>query len=236
MRKQKKLILTILLLFSFVISQTAIASAMSSTQLQEGTATGEMFYPATFYSATESQGFGPGSEVPFRTPMESGYLWKDSVEPLKVVWTFYQPGLRPIYTMEKDLTYKKQITEGTDTGKWVFADTATFTVPALAETGTWLAKSEIKMADGTVRQGVSAENSQSIYIAFPVEGGDPITNLFGAPWYFFNMKMPPLFWFPLILVWGPALFIAICFISPRVSETFKRGFGRLGEARSKWKK
>ena len=234
MRKQKKLIITIFLLLSFLIVPTT-SLAMSGIEITEGTITGEIFYPAIYYGET-IEGFGPGSEVSFRTPHESGYVWIDPIEPTKATWKIYQPGLRPFLTIEKELTFKKKMTTGEHIGMWAFADTATFIVPAFAETGTWLAKPEITMADGSIRQGVSAENPDIKYIAFPVVGGDPITNLFGSPWYLAGWKMPPVFWFPLVLIWGPALFIGICYASPKVSEVFINGIGRLKGARSKWKK
>lgn len=235
MQKRKWLNLTIFLLFFSIIAQIATASPLTGSTIQEGTTVGEIYYPTVFFGET-IEGFGPGSEVPLRTPVESEYVWIDAVEPQKATWTFYKPGLRSILTIEKEITYKKQITSGEYAGMWAFADTATFTVPALADVGSWLAKPEITMKDGTVRQGVSAESPTAIYIAFSVISGDPFTNLFEAPWYLFNIQMPPLFWFPLILVWGPALFIGICYASPRISETLKRGLDRLSEARSKWKK
>jgi len=232
MRTKKWLLVAISLTFFFLLAQTAIAT--TSIGVEKGYDTQTIEGNQVIFTDSQTS-FGPGSQVPMRTPVEGEYYWVSSVEPVKARWTFYSPGFKQVYQMEKQLSLKQRISSGEHAGKWAYADETAFTIPAFAEKGTWIAKPEVVMADGSVHSGASAEEPNIKYVGFPVtSSGGWVENLFGAPWYALNIQMPPVFWFPLILLWGPALFIGICYISPQVSETFKRGITRLQEARKKW--
>jgi len=146
-----------------------------------------------------------------------------------VTWTIYTPHFQEVTKLEHPPSTKTRVE-----GKWGWADKTAFTIPAFAEKGTWAAGCEVTFTDGT-KQTIMFGDGQYLYVGIPVtSSGDLLTNLFGAPWYLLGMKMPPVFWFPLILLWGPALFIGICYISPQISETFKKGIDRIQEARQKW--
>jgi len=222
-KKTKWLLLAISLTLFSLFSGTALGAEVIGVESSEVMLTDSMMQ------------WGPGSQLPLRSPNEPEYVWVSSVEPVKAVWTIYNPGMREITKLEHPVSLKQRIPSGEHAGKWGFADETAFTIPAFAEKGTWYAKYETHMADGSVQSGVSAENPNYKYISFSVtSSGDVITNLFGAPWYLFGMAMPPVFWFPLILLWGPAIFIGLCYISPWVSETFKKSIDRIQEARKKW--
>jgi hypothetical protein len=226
---KKKLLLIATILSIFFLTVTIVNAETESMTINEKVRN------TKYYSGTQT-GFGPGSDFPLRTPVESSYVWISSVEPVKTVWTIYQPGLQPVYTFEKTVSYKQRITTGEHAGKWAVADEAVFTIPCFATKGDWLAKPVIYLEDGSTITGVSAENTQAKYIAFSItSSGDFFTNLFGSPWYFLNMRMPPLFWFPMIILWGPALFIGICYASPKISDAFIGGVSKLRESRRKWK-
>lgn len=222
----KKLLLLTLSLFLFC---STVASAELDTRVEDGTIINDVYYSST------QTGFSPGSEVPVRTPVESGYSWISSVEPVKATWKFYTPNLELVYTIEKPLSFKQRIPSGEYAGKWAFADDAVFTIPAFSQKGNWLAKPEITLTDGSTISGVSADNPNAKYIAIPItSSGDGISNFFTAPWYGFGIQFPPLFWFPLSIFWIPALFVGIAFISPQISETLANSFTKLKEARNKW--
>lgn len=153
--------------------------------------------------------FGPGSDVPVRDPFESGYVWISTVEPVKAKWSIYDPSMHLVTTIEHIPTIKQKLTTGEHTGKWAFGDATTFTLPAFASKGNWIARCEYIMADGSTHPG---SGLLGIPCTLP---GDIIGSIFSHPWYFFGMKMPAIFWFPLIIVWAPALFILVCLVFTR---------------------
>ncbi|MBS3748186.1 MAG: hypothetical protein KGY67_00615 [Candidatus Thermoplasmatota archaeon] len=222
----KKLLLLTLSLFLFC--STSVIAEIDTT-FEDGKTIENVYHSST------QTGFGPGSDVPVRTPVESGYSWVSSVEPVKATWKFYTPNFQLVYTIEKQVSFKQKIQSGEHAGKWAFADDAVFRIPAFAQKGNWLAKPEITLSDGSKISGVSADNPNAKYIAIPVtSSGNAINNLFTAPWYGLGFQFPPLFWFPLGILWIPALFVGIAFISPQISETLSDSFKKLKEARSKW--
>jgi len=216
-----------LMIALFVASSIAIATIPTAVKM-------------TKVGLTESQiKYGPGSEVPLRTPIERNYVWIVSVEPIKVRWTYYDPLMHRVYTEEHPPTLKNKITSGEHAGKWAVADMTAFTIPAFATKGNWYAKPEIILANGQIMEGVSAENPEAIYITFPVtESGTIWDNLFNAPWYAFGIKFPAIFWFPLSLFWIPGVFVVICAIFTHSITGFVdviKGAIRAGrEARRRW--
>lgn len=152
--------------------------------------------------------FGPGSDVPVRDPFESGVVWLSNVEPVKAKWHIYDPGMHLVTTMEHVPSIKQRGSWQVDsrTFTWAFGDTASFTLPAFAAKGTWIAKCEYTMADGSTYSG---SGLLGIPCTLP---GDLIGNIFSYPWYLAGMKMPAIFWFPLIIFWAPALFILVCIV------------------------
>lgn len=165
--------------------------------------------------------FGPGSDVPLGDPFESGYVWISDVEPVKAKWTIYDPGMHQVTVVEHIPSIKQKITSGEHTGKWAYGDRSAFTLPAFASKGTWLAKVEYEMADGTTRSGGSAEDPNVKYIGIPCTlSGDWFGNFFLYPYYFFGMKMPALFWFPFAFLWVPAVFILILIVWTRSVKGF----------------
>ena len=217
------------LIITSLIGFSAIATAISTTAVE-----------MTDVGLTDSQiRYGPGSEVPLRTPIERNYVWITSVEPVRVKWTYYDPLMHRVYTEEHPPTLKNKITSGEYAGHWAVADMTAFTIPAFATRGNWYAKPEIILANGQIIEGVSAENPQAVYISFPVtESGTIWDNLFNAPWYAFGIKFPAIFWFPLSLFWIPAIFIIVCAIFTRSITGFvdviKGAIRAAKEARRRW--
>jgi len=219
MRTKKWLFVAIYLTFFFLIAQTALATQITNTDTVQ----------VTDAELLTGSSFGPGSSFPLFAPNNIGYVYVTSKEPMKVAWTIYDPGYVEVTTIEHVPSTKYR--DGTD---WHWADKTAFVIPAFAEKGTWLAGCEVTFVDGSKATVMFGDNGEYLYIGIPVDdSGDWVKNLFGAPWYLFGMQMPPVFWFPLILLWGPALFIGICFISPNIAETFRRGLAKLQEARGK---
>lgn len=217
MRKNKWLLLAIFLSFFFMFAQTASATQVTET------------VQVTEAELTTSSTFGPGSSYPLFAPMSTGYVYVTQKEPIKITWTIYDPGFVEVTKLEHTPTTKYQ-----NGNEWQWADRTAFIVPAFAKKGTWLAGCEVTFVDGTKATVMFGDNGEYLYQGMQIgSSGDAVTNFFYAPWYLFGMQMPPVFWFPLILLWGPALFIGICFISPQVAETFRRGLARLQEARRK---
>ena len=166
--------------------------------------------------------FGPGSDIPLSSPFESGYVWISTVEPVKAKWTIYDPGMHQITVIEHIPAIKQRITTGEHAGKWAFGDSTSFTLPAFASKGAWLAKCDYVMADGSILPlPISAEDSNIKYIAMPCTlPGDWFGNIFLYPQYFFGMKMPALIWMPFAFFWIPALFIIVLIIWTRSVSGF----------------
>lgn len=219
MRTKKWLILAISLTFFFLASQMALGA---QTEITETTR-------VTDAELLSGSSFGPGSSFPLFAPNNIGYVYVTSKEPVKVTWTIYDPGYSELTKIEHVPSTKYQ--DGTN---WRWADKTSFIIPAFAEKGTWLASCEVQFVDGSRATVMFGDEGEYLYIGIPVDSsGDLATNFFGAPWYFFGIQMPPLFWFPLIILWGPALFIGICFIFPQVAETFEKAIARVKGARKR---
>lgn len=218
MRKNKWLLLAISLTFFFLLAQTALATQITETDAVQ----------ITDAEMLTGSGFGPGSSYPLFAPNKIGYVYVTSKEPMEITWTIYNPGFVEVTKISH--TPSTKIQDGT---QWQWADKTAFVIPAFAKVGTWLAGCEVTFVDGSKATVMFGDNGEFLYIGIPVDNsGDWLTNLFGAPWlYFNNVKMPPVFWFPLCLVWGPLLFIGICFASPKTAELFRRGLAKLQEAR-----
>ena len=122
-----------------------------------------------------------------------------------------------VTTIEHIPSVKQKLTTGEHAGKWAYADRSAFTIPAFASKGTWIAKCDYIMADGsTDARPISAEDSDIRYQAIPCTlPGDWFGNVFLYPWYLVGIKMPALFWFPLALFWLPAMFILILIVWTR---------------------
>jgi hypothetical protein len=216
MKSNKWLKLVITLSLFFLLTQTVLAVTITDSDTLE----------ISDVQYTSSTGFGPGSSIPLSAPVDVGYVYITSKEPVQVTWTIYAPGFKEVTT----LTHPPS-TKGQQDGQWYFADNTAFVVPAFAEKGTWICSLDVKFSDGS---SGSVGFGDYTYLGFPVtSSGDIFTNLFGAPWYLSGIMMPPIFWFPLIILWGPALFIGICFIFPQLAETFKKGISRVQGARGK---
>lgn len=196
---QKTITIGILLMLAiFSLSFSASAVDVTSIEMDE-------------IDIQEGSGFGPGSEIPLYSPFESGYVWVSGIEPVKAIWTIYNPVFQPVTTIEHIPSIKSQQTDGT----WHFGDRSAFTIPAFAMKGSWLAKCEFLMADGTKLTLGSAENMDIIYMGYPVDRSDDFASIFIAPWYLFGMAFPPLFFFPGFLLWVPIIYIAFCAIFSR---------------------
>lgn len=180
---------------------------------------------------------GPGSNIPFYDPIANNEqrVWLSNVEPSTATWSFYDPNLIRVYEETHTVSIKEQgpFNVNGNTYQWVFADRTTFTVPAFAKQGTWIAMVTYTYTDG------SSMSSSTNYGA-EVSGSDVIGSLFVAPWYFFNMKMPPLFWFPGILLWLPAILVIVSAIFTRTFGGFvtiiKGAVDAGREARGSWKR
>lgn len=166
--------------------------------------------------------YGPGSDAPLSSPFESGYVWISTVEPIKAKWTIYDPTVHRVTTITHVPTIKQKITTGEHAGKWMFADRSAFTLPAFASKGTWLAKCEYELADGsTLSLPVSAVDSNIMYIGIPCTlSGSMFGNVFLYPWYLAGMKMPAYFWLPLGPAWGIAVFVLILIVWTRSIKGF----------------
>ncbi len=231
MNARRNVLLATIFLFFFTVAGAIAVSAqtqsLQSVELQD----------VGFTSS--DMAFGPGSDIPLQCPLETGYAWISSVEPNVARWKIYDPTFHLIYTFEHPPAFKKKITQGEYAGKWAFADSTSFTVPAFAKKGSWLAKPEFVLADGTVVEGVSAENPEAKYLALPVTlSGSVIDNIFIAPNYFFGIKFPALFWFPLSLLWIPALIVLVAIIYTRsisgAVDLFKGMARATREAKKEW--
>ena len=219
MRKNKWLLLAISLTFFFLLAQTALGVQLTQSDTVQ----------ATDAELLTGSGFGPGSSFPLFAPNNIGYVYVTSKEPMRVTWTIFDPGYVEFTKLEHMPSTKYQ--EGTS---WHWADKTAFVIPAFAEKGTWLAGCDVTFVDGSKATVMFGDNGEYLYIGIPVDdSGDWFRNLFGAPWYFLGVPLVPVFWFPLGLLWGPALFIGICYISPSIAETFKGGLSRLQKARGK---
>ena len=230
MNARRNVLIASIFFFFFIASAITVSATtanLQSAELQEiGLTSSEM-------------AFGPGSDIPIQSPLETGYVWISSVEPNVCRWKIYDPSFHLIYTFEHPPALKKKITQGDYAGKWAFADSASFTVPAFAKKGNWLAKPEFVLADGTIVEGVSAENPEARYLALPVTlSGSVIDNIFVAPNYFFGIKFPALFWFPLCLLWIPALIVLVAIIYTRsisgAVDLFKSMVRATREAKKEW--
>lgn len=151
---------------------------------------------------------GPGSEAPLYSPFESGYVWVSTVEPVKASWSIYDPYFHLMFKVEHVPTIKRLQTDGS----WHFGDRSAFTIPAFATKGDWLAKCEYTFADGTKQTLGSAENTDIVYLAYPVTRDDWFASFFTAPFVWFGWVGPSIFIFPLIFLWVPLIWIIICAI------------------------
>lgn len=217
MQKNKWLLLAISLTFFFLLAQTALATQITETDAVQ----------ITDAEMLTGSGFGPGSSYPLFAPNKIGYAYVTSKEPMEITWTIYNPGFVEVTKISHVPSTKIQ--DGT---QWQWADKTAFVIPAFAKVGTWLAGCEVTFVDGSKATVMFGDSGEFLYIGIPVDNsGNWVTNLFGAPWYLNGAKMPPVFWLPLGFLWAPALFIGICFISPKIAETFRRGLAKLQEAR-----
>lgn len=200
MRKILTGVLLILAILSFSQLAAASTTTTSSVKLSE--------------TAISSQiELGPGSSYPLMSPIESNYVWVFNIEPLKAVWTIYDPTMHQVTVIEHIPSVKYQHTDG----NWHFTDSSSFTLPAFAQKGTWLATCSYRMADGSLQsRPISAEDTNIIYLGIPCTiEGDIFGNIFLYPWYAFGAKMPAYFWFPGVILWFPLLWIAFCAIFSR---------------------
>lgn len=194
MRKILTSVLLILAILSF--SQIAVASSTIST------------VEATDAEITAGSSFGAGSDYPLITPMASGYVHVSTIEPVKIIWTVYDPTFHYVTTIEHVPSTKYQ--EGTE---WRFADATTFTLPAFATKGDWVANCKVTFIDGS---SANINWDGYIYQGIPCgSSGDIFGNIFLYPWYLFGTKMPSFFWFPGIVLWLPLIWIAFCAIFSR---------------------
>lgn len=206
MRKNTYKLVVSTLMLVYILSFLSVSAAAVTPEAIE----------ITDAEITGAMEFGAGSDIPLGDPFESGYVWIDVVEPIKAKWTIYDPMFHHITTVEHPPTIKQKITEGEHAGKWAYGDRAAFTLPSFSSKGTWLAKIDYEMADGTSRSGGSAVDPDIKYIGFPcTSSGDMFGNIFIYPWYLAGMKMPAYFWFPLAFFWLPALFILVLIVWTR---------------------
>lgn len=195
----RKIIIGILLILAiFTFSSLVSATSITSTEVSDA-------------EIANGLKIGAGSDYPLYSPIESNYVWVTSVEPVKVKWTIYDPGLHQVTVIEKKPAIKYQ-----EIGKWYVADRSVFTLPAFAQVGTWLATCEFILADGTSFSGISAENPNVIYLGIPCsDSGGILENIFVYPWYFLGMKMPAYFWIPGFILWVPLVYIGVCMVFSR---------------------
>ena len=219
----------IILILSFFLFVSVAVSAVSAGDII--TPTGEksdlVYIELGDVEFTASDfNFKPGSEIPLWDPIAEidgkivRVAWLSNVEPVEATWTFYDPSLHKVHEIHHVPALKKQ---GSFTGSdgstytWLFADSASFTIPCFAGKGNWWASPSYKMADTTTMKGAYD------YYGMPVtDGGNIIDNWFFAPWYALGIQFPALFWFPLCLLWIPAIFVIGCIIFTKSAGGFIR--------------
>lgn len=209
------IVVAVLLAYAIPLSFSVPAAEISSMELTDAEVSAGIEY-------------GPGSDAPLSSPIESGYVWISSVEPIKAKWTIYDPTVHYVTTIEHVPAIKIQITSGEHTGKWGFGDRSSFTLPAFATKGTWLAKCEYIMADqSTFSPGISAE-TDAMYQGIPCTLPGSWADFFTCPWYFLGWKAPAMFWFPFGPVWGILLFLGVLLVWTRSAK------GVAGVLRGAW--
>jgi len=222
MRKILIGVLLVLAILSF--SQLAVADTISTVE-------------ATDAEIADGSSFGAGSDYPLMTPMESGYVHMFSVEPTKITWTIYDPTFHHVTTIEHPPSTK--YLDGTT---WYFADATTFTLPAFAAKGNWLASCKVTFIDGSSH---SINWDGYIYQGIPCgSSGDILPNIFLYPWYFFGHKILSYALIPGFLLWVPLVWIAFCAMvthsaggfvdmTKRMLDTAKEQRGKLRRSRAK---
>jgi hypothetical protein len=195
-------------------------------------------FETTFSPSAE--GFTPGTVLRLQSPYDLsdpenpitydlGYVWLMTVEPLVVKWVIYDSANHIVLEETHEPATKHY--DGSDPEyPWRWGDAFEFTIPAFAREGTWLAVCYIYYDGGS---------QQMNGLIWDVAAGEWFDNIFTAPIYFFNMKLPALFWC-LSVVWIPLVIMAILFIYARSAEGIAdmlaaaRDAGR--KAREKWNK
>lgn len=196
---KRKIIIGVLLIVAiFSFSSLALASSSIST------------IEVTDAKLRAESSFGAGSDYPLMAPSETGMAYRWSIQPVKMIWTIYDPGFHQITTLEHPPSTVFQ--DGND---WIFADKTMFTLPSFAQVGTWAASCKVVFANGTSSE---IEWDGYMYQGIPCgNSGDIIGNFFIYPWYFFGWKAPAYFWFPLMIFWGP---VAAVFMLAGLARVF----------------
>lgn len=206
MRKNTYRIVIVAILLAYAIPFSFSASATETMELTDVEIAAGMKY-------------GPGSDCPLSSPIEAGYGWVSAVEPVKAVWTIYDPNMHYVTTITHIPTFKQKITSGEHVGKWSYGDRSSFTLPAFATKGTWLAKCEYEMADGSrSAPPISAVNPEFIYQGVPCTASGSWLDFFTCPWYFLGWKAPAYVWFPFAFGWVPLLGLGILLVWTRSSK------------------
>ena len=157
--------------------------------------------------------FGAGSSYPLMTPMDTGYVHVSTKEPVKIIWTIYDPSFHEVTKIEHTPSTKYQ-----DGGEWLFADKTTFVLPAFAAKGSWAASCKVIFSDDT-SQDISWDGY--IYQGIPCgDSGDVLSNIFVYPWYMFGWMIPSMFWFPGVLLWFPLAWYGLAIMFNRFFPDF----------------
>ena len=78
--RRKIIIGALLVLAMFSLSSLVSAVSIDSVEISD-------------VKITSGLQIGAGSSYPLLSPLESNYVWVTSVEPVKVKWTIYDPGM-----------------------------------------------------------------------------------------------------------------------------------------------
>lgn len=221
-----------------IIAMASILAIATPTQAQGFSLQG-MNHPVLLdesVTITATVEFGPGSTVPLRDPPEPGSAWLSNTEPMKGIWTIYDPTMHKIYTMEEAVSYKQKGSfQGGDGSyyTWMWFHQDTFTLPAFAERGNWYAFASYEMANGMEIDGYA-------YYMPVTKGGTILGTIFSYPNYLFGMKFPALFWIPGVFLWLPGAIIIGCAIYARsikgIIIVFKGARKATREAREEWRR
>jgi hypothetical protein len=203
MRAKKIKSVAILLLFfsSLVLAMNGVNATSDDVHIK--VAEGEA---GTFAGST----FGPGSDIPLISPTTGpNYYFQFSSEPLRCEWTIMDPTYHIVYIIVDDVT---PIDTGDSEYPYGANSHVTFTVPAFAAEGTWVAIPTWVLQTEYGEYAIDEEGW-----GIPVGPGDMFTNIFVAPLYVFGVQLPAAFWC-LSIVWIPLIVMGLLFVYARSAE------------------
>lgn len=203
MRAKKIKTVALLLLFfsSLVLAVNGVSAESDVVQIQ--VAEGEA---GTFAGDT----FGPGSDIPLISPTDGpSYYFQFSMLPLRCEWTIMDPNYHIVYVIVDDVT---PIDTGNPDYPYGANSHVTFTIPAFAAEGTWIATPTWILQTDNGEYPVDEQGW-----GIPVGPGSMFTNIFVAPLYVFGVQLPALFWC-LSILWIPLIVMGLLFVYARSAE------------------